>query len=105
MAGDQVPVLGGDEVGLDVVGAHLDRQRVALERVVGQVAGRAAVADDEREIGLAVVAVMAAVVAAAVARCGGRDEDERARGGSQRERGRGTLMKRPFPERVRIGRP
>jgi hypothetical protein len=58
VARDQVAVLGGDEVGLDVVGAQLDGQRVALERVVGQVARGAAVADDERRV----VGAMAAVV-------------------------------------------
>ena len=48
VAGDQVPVLGGDQVRLDVVRAELDRERVAGQRVVGQVAGGAAVADDQR---------------------------------------------------------
>jgi hypothetical protein len=51
VARDEVTVLRRDEVGLDVVGAELDGQRVALQRVVGQVAGRAAVADDERLVG------------------------------------------------------
>jgi hypothetical protein len=47
MAGDQVTVLRGDEIGLDVVGALPDREGVGLERVFGQVAARAAVADHE----------------------------------------------------------
>jgi hypothetical protein len=47
VAGDQHAVLGGDEVGLDEVGAHLDRLAVGFERVLGQDAARAAVADDE----------------------------------------------------------
>jgi len=40
--------LRADEVGLDVVGAELSRQAVGRERVLGAVAGGAAVADDER---------------------------------------------------------
>jgi hypothetical protein len=60
VAGDQVAVLGRDEIGLDVVGAELDRQGVALERVVGQIAGGAAVADDEGLLGAAAVRIPAA---------------------------------------------
>ena len=61
VARDQVAVLGGHEVGLDVVGAQLDAQRVGLERVLGQVAaGAAAVADDQRATLRAVVAVVVA---------------------------------------------
>ena len=49
MARDEDSVLGGDEVGLDEVGAKLDAQRVVLERVIGQISGRAAaMADDQR---------------------------------------------------------
>ena len=36
VAGDQVAVLGGDEVGLDVVGAALDGEDVAGDRVLGR---------------------------------------------------------------------
>ena len=50
VARDQVAVLRGHEVGLDVVGAEPDRERVALQRVVGQVAGSAAVPDDQRRL-------------------------------------------------------
>ena len=42
------PSLVDDQVRLDEVGAELDRERVAGQRVVGQVAGGAAVSDDER---------------------------------------------------------
>ena len=45
---DQVAVLGGHEVRFDVVGAELDRQRIGRKGVVGQIAGSAAVADDQR---------------------------------------------------------
>ena len=45
---DQHAVLRRDEVRLDEVGAHLDGEPVALERVLGPMAARAAVADDDR---------------------------------------------------------
>ena len=48
MACDQVAVLRRHEVGLDVVRALRDGERVARERVVRPVAGRAAMADHER---------------------------------------------------------
>ena len=48
VAGDEQVVLGRDEVGLDVVRAHVDRQLVGAERVLGPVGRRAAMADDER---------------------------------------------------------
>jgi len=44
---DQLAVLGGDEVRLDEVGAHLDGQRVGGDRVLGAVRRRAAMADHE----------------------------------------------------------
>jgi len=48
---DELAVLGGHQVRLDVVGAQLDAQRIGLQRVVGQVAaGAAAVADHQRRI-------------------------------------------------------
>jgi hypothetical protein len=50
VAGDQVSVLGGHQVRFDVVRAHLDRPLVALERVVWQVPGRAAMAGDQRPV-------------------------------------------------------
>ena len=52
VAGDEHAVLGGDQVGLDVVGALLDGELVRRERVLGAVAGRAAVAEDERLVEL-----------------------------------------------------
>ena len=48
VAGDEHPVLGRDEVGLDVVGAHPDGEAVRRQRVLGAVAGGAAVADHDR---------------------------------------------------------
>jgi hypothetical protein len=46
--GDEVAVPGGHQVRLDEVGAHLDGEGVALQRVRRQIAVRAAVTDDER---------------------------------------------------------
>ena len=48
VASDQHAILGGDQVGLDEVGAHVDRELVGGERVLGPVGGRAAVRDDQR---------------------------------------------------------
>jgi len=48
VAGDEHAVLGGDQVRLDHVGAEVDRQRVGLQRLLGQVAGRATVRHDHR---------------------------------------------------------
>lgn len=48
MARDEIAVLRRDQIRLDVVRAELDRERVALQRVRGQVAMGAAVPDDER---------------------------------------------------------
>ena len=61
---DQLPVLRGDEVGLDVVGAGLDGERVARQRVIGEVAGGPAVTDHQRVL----------LVAAAGARRRRRDQ-------------------------------
>ena len=47
MAGDEDAVPRDDEVGLDEVCAHLDRQLVRRERVLGPVSAGAAVGDDE----------------------------------------------------------
>ena len=68
----QYAVLGGHQIGLDEVCAQIHGAAVALQRVVGQVAGGAAVADDQR-----LVAVQRVVPAAAAAgdQAGG---DERA---------------------------
>src|SRR5262245_50636276 len=54
MAGDEVAVHGRHQVRLDEVGAQLDGEGVALQRVRRQVAVRAAVTDNERraEIGI-----------------------------------------------------
>ena len=43
----QNPVARDDEVGLDGIHPHLDRQLIRAARVFGSVAGRTAVADDE----------------------------------------------------------
>ena len=48
VARDQDPVLGRDQIGLDEVSPLPDREPIGLERVFGQVAARAAMADDER---------------------------------------------------------
>ena len=45
---DQDAVLRGHQIGLDEIGALLDRQLVARERVLRPVARRAAMADDDR---------------------------------------------------------
>jgi hypothetical protein len=47
VAHDEMAVLRGDDVGVDVVRTELDRERIALEGVIGQVARRATVADHE----------------------------------------------------------
>jgi hypothetical protein len=47
VAGDQHAVLGGHEVGLDEVGPHLDGEAVGFQRVLGQRAAGAAVADHQ----------------------------------------------------------
>ena len=51
VAGDEHAVLGRDEIGLDEIRAHLDREAVGLERVLGPMAAGAAVADDQRGAG------------------------------------------------------
>ena len=48
VAGDEHAVGGADEVGLDEVRAHPDGQLVARQGVLGPVAGRATVPDDDR---------------------------------------------------------
>lgn len=48
MAGDEDTVLGGDQVWLDVVGAHPDRQAVGLERVLRELAAGPAVGNHQR---------------------------------------------------------
>ena len=50
VAGDEPPVARGDHVGLDEVGAELDRELVGRQRVLGPVRGRAAVGDDDRAV-------------------------------------------------------
>ena len=50
MPRDQVTVAGRDEIRLDVVGAHLDRERVRRERVLRPIARCAAMRDDERRL-------------------------------------------------------
>ena len=51
VARDEDAVLRRDQVGLDEVGAHLRGQAIALERVLGTMAARAAVADDRAAAG------------------------------------------------------
>ena len=58
VARDQVAVLGGDQIGLDVVGAQLDAQRIGLQRVLGQVAVAAAAVADDQRLRFVVVEVM-----------------------------------------------
>ena len=67
---DQHAVLRQLQVGLDVVGAELDRELVAAERVLGQVAAGAAVRDDDRRVAVQLLQVRGA---------GGRRERPRAR--------------------------
>ncbi|OPY11147.1 MAG: hypothetical protein A4E69_02979 [Syntrophus sp. PtaB.Bin138] len=50
VARDQHPVLGRDEIGLDHLGALIDGQLIGLQRVLGQIARRAAVPDDQRRL-------------------------------------------------------
>ena len=50
---DEDAVLRGHEVGLDEVGALLDRERVGRERVLGPLAARAAVGDHDRTVAAA----------------------------------------------------
>lgn len=49
VAADEVPVLGGDDVLLDDVGAEVQGELVGAQGVLGAVAARAAVADDGRD--------------------------------------------------------
>jgi len=89
VARDEHAVLRADEVGLDVVGAHAGGEFVACERVLGTVARRAAMADDER-LGVVVMTVAAVVIAAAAVseRRPGHDagEQQDERGGDERPR-------------------
>ena len=48
VAGNEMAVLSGDEIGLDVVGAEFDGAAVAFEGVLGEVTAGAAVSEDER---------------------------------------------------------
>jgi hypothetical protein len=48
---DEHAVLRAHEIGLDDVRAHLDREGVGLDRVLGAVPARAAVRDDDRRGG------------------------------------------------------
>ena len=64
---DEDAVLRGDEVGLDEVGALLDRQAVGLDRVLGPLPARAPVRDDDRLSPLPLpAAVMPAITAQTV---------------------------------------
>lgn len=46
MAGYQVTVLGGDEIGLDKIGAQFDGTAIAFESMLRQVAAGAPVAEN-----------------------------------------------------------
>src|SRR5918998_168424 len=83
VAGDEHAVLGGHQVRLDVVGAPPDPQGIGLEGVLGQVAARAAVGGDERQVVVAVVARLVRL------RERGR-EGQPARAGGQGGRGGGA---------------
>ena len=52
MPGDQHAIPGGHEVGLDVVGARIDRALVSGERVLGPLAAGAAMGDDQHFVRL-----------------------------------------------------
>ena len=83
VARDELVVLRRDEVGLDEVGAHARGQGVARERVLGPVAGGAAVADDDGLPAGGGHAVSGAVAAAGAGRAGdrgGQEQEERQRG-------------------------
>src|SRR5262249_36604688 len=56
VAGNEVAVPGRHQVRLDEVGAQLDGEGVALQRVRRQIAVRPAVTDDERLAEIAIVA-------------------------------------------------
>src|SRR5690606_23783516 len=91
--GDEYAVGGGDEVGLDVVGAHARRQFVGGERVFGAVTRCASVSDDEdvlpRVRGTAASGGLdfrEALIACGVCRCSGGDaEHDEAAHGQQRQ--------------------
>ena len=89
VAGDQVAVLGGHEVRLDVVGPQLDGQRIGLQGVLGQVARGAAVADDQGPLGAVSVAAAELGVRQAVGLGSeaGRGDEQRCRQGQQRAKG------------------
>jgi hypothetical protein len=91
VAGDEDVVLRRDQVGLDVVGAHASAELVGGERVLGAVAGGAAVADDEHAV--AGVRVLEAVVAVAMSegRAGeGAGDEQDAEGAGDQQPGAGT---------------
>jgi hypothetical protein len=80
VSGHELVVLGGHQVGLDVVGAHLDGELVGGEGVLRPVAGAAAVTDHQRE-------PLAHVLAGRGLASGSASRDARAR--QQREQRRG----------------
>ena len=96
VAGDEDAVLGGDEVGLDVVGTLADGELVGRDRVLGAVAGGAAVADHHRvgrEVG-------------AGSRLRGGGDEEGGRGGGQGDGGgEAGLPRGHAPEPNERGRP
>ena len=75
VAHHELVVLRRDEVGLDVVGAHPRGEAVRAERVLGSVAGRAAMAVDRRRV--------AGVVAAAAGGCDAGGHEQKCGAGEQ----------------------
>jgi hypothetical protein len=58
MAGDEMAIMGRDEIGLNEIGTELYGQRIALKRVSRQVAVRATVPDHERPALVTVLALI-----------------------------------------------
>jgi hypothetical protein len=95
VARHEVAVAGRDQIGFDEVGAEVDRELVRRERVLGAIAGGAAVAQDQgpsdqRAIAAVVAPRRAIGVGPGAGRRRGRDQ---AGGQEQREAGR-TEMRR-----------
>jgi hypothetical protein len=86
--GDEDVILGGHQVGFDVVGAHARAELVRGERVLGAIAGRAAVADDEHVVSPWMVVATAGAVAMGEGRAGeGAGDEQEAEGAGEQEAG------------------
>ena len=70
VARDEYPVLRHDEIGLDVIGALLDREEIRCQRVLRNIAAGTAVTDHERRVR----GVFAGVRGFVVVRCHGRHD-------------------------------